>query len=112
MGKMSDREWEDLQSFETTWLLSAVEHVDKLRQHLGDGENFQPPEIRADLLKLHQLTMGVVNSGWESRAGKMFELAHELDMQVAEIAESLEFIQRTLTALTDLFPESLADEID
>jgi len=108
VGKMADEEWQNLyQNFETTWLLSAVDHVDLLRGHLGDGEYFKPPEIRTDLLKLHDMAMDVVNNGWTSEASEMFELADGLEMQALEMMESLEYIQQVLRKLTDLFPESL-----
>lgn len=113
MGKMTDDEWQNLyENFETTWLLSAVDHVDRLRGHLGDGDHFQPPEIRTNLLKLHQLAMDVVNNGWVSQASELFELADDLEMQVIEMMESLEYIQQTLGKLTDLLPDSPFDEED
>ncbi len=111
MSKMTDEEWQKLyENFETTWLLSAVDHVDRLRSHLGDGEYFRPPEIRTDLLNLHGLAMDVVNNGWTSQAKEMFELADGLEMQVYEMMESLEYLQQILGKLSELFPESLVDD--
>ncbi len=113
MGKMNEEEWQNLyENYETTWLLSAVDHVDKMRGHLGDGDYFKPPEIRTNLLKLHQMAMDVVNNGWVSGAMDMFELADDLEMQVVDMTESLEYIQQTLRKLIDLLPDSLFDEID
>jgi hypothetical protein len=42
-------------NFETTELLSAVDAVDCLRDDLNDGEGCRPPELRTNLLKLHEL---------------------------------------------------------
>jgi hypothetical protein len=89
----------------TIWLLEAVGHVDDLRGHLGDGEYFQPPEIRTNLLKLHGLAMDVVNNGWDSQLGEMAELAVELEMQTLEMMQSLETLHQVLSKLTDLLPE-------
>ena len=76
---MTDEEWQHLyENFETTELLSAVDAVDSLRDDLNDGECFRPPELRTNLLKLHELAMAVVNNGSRSQASKMFDLAMDL----------------------------------
>jgi hypothetical protein len=51
------------ENFETTALLSAVDAVDCLSDDLNDGEGCRPPELKTDLLKLHELAMAVVNNG-------------------------------------------------
>jgi hypothetical protein len=108
MAKMTQKEWENLyENFETTWLLAAVDHIDNARGYLGDGENCEPPQIRTDLLKLHQMSMDVVNKGWTSNAQEFFDLANDLDMQIFELIEELEFVQKTITKLLDLYPKSL-----
>jgi len=106
--KMTDEEWQNLyENFETTLLLGAVDHIDNLRQHLGDGENWEPPQIRTDLLKLHQLAMDVVNNGRTDKAQDFFDLANDLDMQIFDITEELKAVQNTIDKLLDLYPESL-----
>lgn len=109
MVKMTNEEWQNLyENFETTWLLDAVKKIDEARQHLGDGENWEAPQIRTDLLNLHQLAMDVVNNGWTEKAGELFDMASDLEMQVSDILEALEAVQQTLSKLTELYPESLA----
>ena len=56
---ITDEEWEKLSpaNFETHSLLRAVDAVDELRNDLNDGEYATPPQLRTDLLKLHQLAM-------------------------------------------------------
>lgn len=104
---MTEEEWQKLyENYETTWLLEAVGHVDELRDHLGDGEYFQPPEIRTDLLKLHGLAVDVINNGWDSQLGEMAELAVELEMQTLEMMQSLDALYQALSKLTVLLPES------
>ena len=115
MAKVTEEEWQTLnENFETTWLLSTIDQLDKVRGVLADGDNWEPPEIRINLLKLHQLAMDVVNKGWTRQARELFALAGDLEMQVSDMVEALEDIQQTLSKLNDLFPESLVydDEED
>jgi len=102
---MTDEEWQHLyENFETTELLSAVDAVDSLRDDLNDGEGCRPPELRTNLLKLHELAMAVVNNGSQSQAAKMFDLAIELDEQVCHMMTGLEQIHGTLANLVVLYP--------
>jgi len=104
---MTDEEWQKLnENFETHWLLEAVDLVDNLRGHLGDGEHFQPPEIRSNLLKLHGLAMEVINNGWDGQIKEMAELAFDLEEQTLDMKRSLAALHRTLSKLTQLLPES------
>jgi hypothetical protein len=113
MAKMTDEEWQTLyENFETSRLLSAIDQLDKVRGVLADGDNWEPPAIRTELLKLHQLAMDVVNKGWTGQARELFELAGDLEMQVFDMVEALEDIEQTLNKLTDLFPESLIYDDD
>ena len=87
---MTEEEWQHLyENFETTELLSAVDAVDCLRDDLNDGEGCRPPELRTNLLKLH-------------------ELAINLDEQVSHMMNELEQVQDTLAKLVALYPESLS----
>ncbi len=56
---ISDEEWDELspENFDTTALLRTVDAIDDMRNDLNDGEYGTPPQLRADLLKLHQLAM-------------------------------------------------------
>lgn len=107
MAIITDDEWQRLyENFETTDLLRAVDAVDKLRDDLNDREYGAPPQIRCDLLKLHQLAMDVINNGSKSQAGELFELACDLDLQVDQMMEALEQVQETLSRLMTLYPTS------
>jgi len=113
MSKMNEDEWQNLyENFETTWMLTAVDHIDLLRTHLGDGEYAKPPEIRTDMLKMHGMAMELVNQGWTGQANDLFGMADDMEMQVSEMMKSLEYIQSILLKLTTLFPTSLLDDID
>ncbi len=105
---MTDEEWQHLyENFETTELLNAVDAVNSLRDNLNDGKYCRPPELRKNLLKLHELAMAVVNNGARSQASEMFDLAMDLDEQVSHIMTNLEQVQDTLAKLVALYPKSL-----
>jgi len=107
---ITDEEWDSLapEHFDTTTLLSAVSAIDKMRVDLSDGEYGEPPQLRTDILELHQLAMAVFNEGSRDQVAKLFESAVDLDDQVFDLMTSLEQVQKTLTKLTDLYPESLS----
>ncbi|AVX93411.1 transposase [Pseudomonas putida] len=109
---ITDEEWDELspENFETATLLRAVDAVDVLRCDLNDSEHGGPPQLRTDLLKLHQLAMAVFNEGSRSRVDELFELAVDLEDQVHSLITSLEQVQETLSQLTTLYPESLSYE--
>lgn len=96
-------------NFETTWLLTSVDHVDKLRRSFSDREVCAPPKLRDDLFRLHTLSMEVVNNGNFTRAQELFDSADGIQMEISEMIESMEYIQKTLLKLLSLYPESLAN---
>jgi chromosome segregation ATPase len=108
MAEITAKELEALQDgFDTFSLIHAIDELDKMRGHLNDREHHNPPEIRNDILKLHDLAMDVVNHGVTSRAQALFELATEIEDQLSDLSEALENIQEAIAKLTDLHPESL-----
>ena len=108
MAEITDKELEALQNgFDTLSLVHAVDELDKMRGHLNDREHYNPPEIRNDILKLHDLAMDVVNHGLKGRGSALFDLASEIKDQLSDLSEALEKIQDTIGKLTDLYPESL-----
>ncbi len=108
---ITDDEWDALspESFETASLLRAVDAVDDLRNDLNDDDRGRPPQLRTDLLRLHQMAMAVINEGSRSQVSNLFNLAVELEEQVLGMMTSLEQVQETLSELTALYPESLSD---
>jgi hypothetical protein len=107
---MTDEEWQRLHSnFNTTDLLEAVDAVDSLRDHLNDGEDCRPPELRTNLLKLHRLAMLVVNNAEHGKMDEMFDLAMDLEEQVSSMMTYLEQVQSTLEKLVALMPENEDD---
>lgn len=109
-ASVTDEEWDKLspENFETAALLRAVDAVDELRGDLNNDEDGGPPQLRTDLLKLHQLVMAVFNEGSRSQVADLFELSVDLEDQVLGMMTSLEQVQDTLSQLTALYPESLS----
>ena len=110
---MTQEEWGRLyDGFETRDLLDAVDHIDEVRSAIGDDENFRPPELRTDLLKLHGLAMEVVSGADLSGADEMFDLADDLSLQVLTLTTALEKVQDILDRLLDLRPEFSDDDLE
>lgn len=99
MATITDEEWGGLspENFDTMTLLRAIDAVDEMRGELNDGEDGSPPQLRDDLLKLHQLAMAVINQGSRSRVADLFDLAVELEEQVAGMMTAPEQVQETLS---------------
>ena len=93
----------------TRRMLSPVDSLDALRGYLNDREDFQAPEIRGELLKLHGLAMKVIGAGARGGATEMFDLAEDLEEQITQMMEEMEQIADTLGKLTSLRPKSLDD---
>ena len=97
---------EEVQSRE---ILDCVDNIDHARTYLGDGENFRPPQIRTDLLKLHALAMSVINHVNTSKAQEFFDLSSDIESEISSLIEHLENVQEVLTKITNSAPDSLAD---
>lgn len=110
MATITDDEWRELNQadFDTTALLRAVDAVDELRAALSDGDYDRPPQLRTDLLKLHQLAMSVFHNGARHSVAELFDMAVDLQSEVDALMSSLEQVQETLDTLAALYPESLS----
>lgn len=96
------------ENFDTTARLRAVDAVDALRDGLNDDDDGSPPQLRTDLLKLHQLAMDVFNRGAPDQVSEMFDFPVELDSLILDLTTSLEQVHETLGQLTALYPENLS----
>ena len=82
--------------------------MDELRGDLNDTDEGDPPQLRTDLLKLHQFAMAVFNDGSRSQVANLFECALDLEDQVLGMMAVLEQVQETLSQLTQLYPKSFS----
>jgi hypothetical protein len=107
MAQITNKELEALQDgFDTVSLIQAVDDLDQMRGHLNDRAHHNPPEIRNDILKLHDLAMDVVNHGMKDRAPALFELAIEIENQLSHLSTALKNIQETIAKLIDYNPKA------
>lgn len=113
MSSITEAEWQTLEEgLDTVAILGALDVLDQLRTELA---NPNPGEgglsvIRDDLPKLHRLAQMARTSGTSANVNELFDLAQDLELQIGEWAEALGAIQATLSAVTALYPESLAYE--
>ena len=56
MARLSEETLQELSdNFDTMDILHAVDQLDEIRALVADRENYRPPEVRDNLLKLHKL---------------------------------------------------------
>ena len=53
----SDRLPDEEGDFDTMALLEAVDHLDQIRYRVADRDHYAPPEVREQLMELHELTL-------------------------------------------------------
>jgi len=101
-----------LDEFETHDLLKAVDDLDSIRGILADGPNLEPPQVRIDLMKLHELAMRVCNEG-EGDTSEVVELAIDIEDQLEEIRDASDRIIQVLRRITEAeIEEDETDEED
>ena len=99
-----------LADFETHDLLEAVDHLDQIRGILADGPQYQPLQIRVDLLKLHGLAM-LCNEGGNNET-ELIELATDIEYEIEEIRDAADWILEVLRGLTEAEEMEFDDDPD
>lgn len=112
MTEITDDEWEKIEEFDTHSILYAVDKLDIARGYLSDREDYRPPEIRDSLMKLHRISMDVVHSGHAGAVRELFDIANDLEDQLYEITTSIEYVEKVIRSLLDVYPESISYEYD
>jgi uncharacterized coiled-coil DUF342 family protein len=100
VGRVDATALEVLQeNFDTHELLELVDALDEWRGRIGD-----PDGLRADLLRLHTLVNGApLSVSAENEA--IWELADDLESELAQIEEGAKRAMKLMRALTKLAPE-------
>ena len=83
-------------------LLYAVDALDKVRYIVGDEDDFKPPEIRRQLLKIHKLALKQLGEGLtltDEEVEELSDLIDEVDMTVFDMIEQLRKIREALRPL-------------
>lgn len=93
------------ESFETQWLLDAVDQVDHVVELVNES-NFQK-----DLLRLHGMAHTIINGAPKTTSSQetIWELAGALAMELEDVVEDLQSTLGLLHQLAELAPE-FADE--
>lgn len=94
--------------FEPHDVLDPVDIFDKLQSDFQAPSSDDARDLRTDLLSLHGLAMAVINNGAAHKAQAMFDLANDVQDQIASMRESITKIENTLNRMLGLYPESLA----
>ena len=103
MTTVTEAEWEEIEGFETTRLLRAVDLFDAHRPRMSQA---RVHELRDQLLELHQLSMSACN-GSRSEVGRLFSAAQDLQLELEDVRGVYDQILETLEALLELAPAGL-----
>lgn len=88
-------------NFESMKILHAVDYLDQIRYRLADGENLEPPEVRQELMKLHEKAQHLINyaGGKPDDVQAIWDLAWDIESVVGDIQE---YAEKILSILSDL----------
>ena len=87
------------EEIETPQLLGAVGFLDEIRCLIGESEDLRPPQIREDLLQLHQLLFAPDEADGE----KIFELTDNIASTLSAMIEYAEKILQILSPIQKSF---------
>lgn len=98
---------------ETSQVLDAVNFLDQIRYLIADSEDCRPPQIREDLLQLHQLLFRVIRERFIPRpedAEKILELTDNIEDTLSSIVENAEKILEITSLIQDSILHGEIDE--
>ncbi len=108
--KLTEKKNQELyEKFETRDILDAITALDELRaifsDEYSDGGIPTPPEFRSKLFKLHEKARKIINGEFQYKTDDgLFDLAWEIEDEIDEAVEQLEYIQEAISKLTALSP--------
>jgi hypothetical protein len=91
-------------NYDTMQLLYAFDALDNVRGIISDDDDFRPPEIRSQLLRIHKLASKRLTGGYrlsDEEVKELSDLVNEVDMTVFGMIEELEKIMKALRPLLD-----------
>ena len=114
MARLSEETLQELSDeFDTMDILSAVDQLDEIRALVADRENYRPPEVRDNLLKLHKLAHRIINEGHvSSDSDELWNLAYDIEDDIYPILENAEKILDTLRNLTSFAPDPDEEDVE
>jgi len=87
-------------------ILNAVDALDAVRYVIADDDDFKPPEIRRQLIRIHKLALKQLGEGLtlnDNEVGELANLVDEVDMTVFDMIEQLEKIKEALKPLEKMY---------
>lgn len=95
--------WEDFNPMD---LLEAVEAFDQIRYLVADDADLRPPNMRLQLLQLHQLLFRCINEGVPIPAqANVWGMVWDMEEAIAPIVEHAERLLAILAALWQILPD-------
>jgi hypothetical protein len=85
--------------FDSADLLTALDQLDSIRYNLAGEDDIGPPQVRTDLLELHQLILHLVTYSGNNNKEKILELLEDIQVVIGEIQESADSISDSLDDL-------------
>ena len=76
--------------------------MDQVRYIIGDEEDFKPPEIRNQLMRIHKLASKLITGGYsltDEEVEDLADLVDEVDMTFFTMIEQMEKIRKALKPL-------------
>ena len=92
--------------FDSSTLLDAVGYLDRMRKHLGDGVNLEPPRIRQELMDLHGMVMDASNGSAKYSIEDISEQVSDIERSLVTIQEEAERILRIFRNLEEALNEA------
>jgi len=86
-------------------ILYVVDALDAVRYVVADDDDFKPPEIRRQLIRIHKLTLKQLGEGLtlNDKVAELANLVDEVDMAVFDMIEQLEKIKEALKPLEKMY---------
>jgi hypothetical protein len=98
-----DKLWQD---YDTMEILHAVDALDAVRYVIADDDDFRPPEIRRQLIRIHKLALKQLGEGLtldDKEVAELANLVDEINTVVSDMIEQLEKIKEALKPLEKMY---------
>ena len=105
--KLTEEDRAKFNEFETEDLLYIIDNLDAMRGELAD-DGIRPPEIRDNLLKLHQHAFDTIRLGGQFPEN-IHELVDDITTSIDNIIENAEKMQELLYDFEERLPEPKCD---
>ena len=99
------------EAIETIQVLDAVDHLDRMRSHIGDRDINTPPQIRDDLMKLHSILREVLSASDNDTSDHgLFELVWDIEENLYPVLENVQKILDLIEQINQFSEVAYEDE--